>query len=423
MSHLEPDPAAIQSWHYPTNNPLENDQFDITASCLDSNSLIMVNETKVRSFIGHVIMYNYGRWFPANAKFVFMALNKSQLNAQIELFRSHVECNPDELVELSGGIIPSMRETLWRNKRFFFVTPQVLFSDLINGSCPTNQIALILIDDAHLAVGRHAYCEVLGLIRKSNENQCFRIVALSPMVYSSMLEINKVVDALKISTVKFLSNESSRTRGISKNVVEPSKFFSEISAILRNEIIGSQIQKLMHLIPTWDISISNLDLVQLGKLRQCFQVDVSLCQSKEDAESCLDGLEALLRCEKKLVSLGVEALWSSLAYLNLPMKDSSKVKLRSDLEKSPSYHRLNELLQSERNTAEFCPNPKLLWLERELGRHLRDFPGDRVVVISEHQENSVHLLSALRKHSPAIKPLHSLPSPTAKQKSEVIIFS
>lgn len=423
MSRPEPDPIALQFWHYPTNNPLETDQFGLTESCLDSNSLIVLNETKTRSFIGHVIMYNYGRWFPANAKFIFMALNKIQLNCQIDLFRSHVECNADELVELSGGMIPSRRETLWRNNRFFFVTPQVLFSDVINGSCPTNQIALILIDDAHLAVGRHAYCEVLELIRKSRESQCFRIVALSPMVYSSMLEINKVVDSLKIATVKFRSDQSLGSREICKYVVEPSGFFSEISAILRNEIIGSQIQTLMRLIPTWELGISNLDLARLGELRQCLQVDMSLCQSKEDAESCLNVLEALLHCEKKLVHLGIGALWSSLTLLNLPIKENVKVKLRSDLEKSPSYHRLKELIQSVPSTAVFCPNPKLFCVETKLVEHFRNFPGDKIIIISEYQENSAHILSALRNHSPTVKPMQSLPNPTAKQKSEVNVIS
>lgn len=419
MSRPHPDPIALQSWHYPTNTPIQNDQFVIVENCLDCNSLIVINDGQTRSFVGHVLMYNYGRWFPSNAKIVFVAMNKNRLSTEIEHLRGNVECNTDDIVELSGGMIPSIRETLWRNKRFFFVTPQVIYSDLINGSCPVNQIVLLVIDDAHLAVGRHAYCEIIALLRKSHENQRFRMVGLSPMVYSSVPEIRTVVDSLKISTVQFNADDSSDSPIMCKRLVEPTELFSKVKVIIRNDIIGTQIQSLIQLIPTWDINVETFELVQLGKLRQCYLVDVSVCKSNGDVEGCLDVLEALLQCEKTLVSIGIEALWNALTLLNFPMKETSKAKLKQEIEKSGAYHHLKDLIQSERYKAGFCSNPKLAWLEKHLVEHMRAASGDKIIVVSGHQENSVQLLSALRNHSPIVKPMLGLQNPTPKQQFEV----
>lgn len=55
------------------------------------------------------------------------------------------------------------REELWRTKRVFFLTPQVINNDLARGVCPANDIKCIVIDEAHKAQGKHAYCQVYSM--------------------------------------------------------------------------------------------------------------------------------------------------------------------------------------------------------------------------------------------------------------------
>lgn len=55
---------------------------------------------------------------------------------------------------------PAKRERAWRDKRVFFLTPQVLTNDLSRGSCPAHDVKCLVIDEAHKALGNHAYCQV-----------------------------------------------------------------------------------------------------------------------------------------------------------------------------------------------------------------------------------------------------------------------
>lgn len=55
---------------------------------------------------------------------------------------------------------PNKRQSLWRMRRVFFLTPQVLQNDLIRGSCKAEEVILLVADEAHKALGNHAYCQV-----------------------------------------------------------------------------------------------------------------------------------------------------------------------------------------------------------------------------------------------------------------------
>ena len=50
----------------------------------------------------------------------------------------------------------------------FFLTPQVLQNDLSRGSCTADQVVLLVIDEAHKALGNHAYCQVCELCGLQN---------------------------------------------------------------------------------------------------------------------------------------------------------------------------------------------------------------------------------------------------------------
>ena len=49
---------------------------------------------------------------------------------------------------------------MWQSRRVFFLTPQVLQNDLNRGSCKAEEVVLLVADEAHKALGNHAYCQV-----------------------------------------------------------------------------------------------------------------------------------------------------------------------------------------------------------------------------------------------------------------------
>lgn len=83
----------------------------------------------------------------------------------------------------------SSRKDIWKEKRVFFVTAQVLLNDLEMVENLGSKIKCVVFDEAHRAKGNYAYCQVIKKILP--QNKYFRVLALSATPGSSF---NDVVD-------------------------------------------------------------------------------------------------------------------------------------------------------------------------------------------------------------------------------------
>lgn len=66
----------------------------------------------------------------------------------------------DCIFQFAGSTAAKQRQEVWRSKRVFFLTPQVMVNDLSRDTCPAQQVKCVVIDEAHKALGNHAYCQV-----------------------------------------------------------------------------------------------------------------------------------------------------------------------------------------------------------------------------------------------------------------------
>ncbi|KFO76432.1 Fanconi anemia group M protein, partial [Cuculus canorus] len=105
-----------------------------------------------------------------------------------------------------GGTQALNRRELWNTKRVFFLTPQIMVNDLSRGTCPAVEIKCLVIDEAHKALGNHAYCQVVRELSKYT-NQ-FRILALSATPGSDTKAVQQVISNLLIAQIEQCSEDS-----------------------------------------------------------------------------------------------------------------------------------------------------------------------------------------------------------------------
>ncbi|NXX97074.1 FANCM protein, partial [Centropus bengalensis] len=133
---------------------------------------------------------------------------------------------------LPGGTQALNRRELWNTKRIFFLTPQIMVNDLSRGTCPAVDIKCLVIDEAHKALGNHAYCQVVReLIKYTNQ---FRILALSATPGSDTKAVQQVISNLLIAQIEQCSEDSpevqpySHERQVEKIVVPLGEELAEI---------------------------------------------------------------------------------------------------------------------------------------------------------------------------------------------------
>ncbi|KAK5857520.1 hypothetical protein PBY51_010760 [Eleginops maclovinus] len=167
-------------------------------------------------------MYNFYRWYPS-AKIVFMAPTKPLVAQQIEACYKVMGIPQAHMAELTGSTAAKNRQEVWRSKRIFFLTPQVMVNDLSRDTCPAQKIKCVVIDEAHKALGNHAYCQVIRQL--GSQTLQFRILALSATPGGDTKAVQAVISNLLISHIELRSEESpdiqahSHQRTVEKMVV------------------------------------------------------------------------------------------------------------------------------------------------------------------------------------------------------------
>ena len=153
------DRQAGSIWIYPTNYEKRDYQFKIVSAALFQNTLVILPTGLGKTFIAAVVMYNFCRWYPTG-KIIFTAPTKPLVAQQMDACAKVMGIKRSEMCEMTGGVNPGERRRLWLEKRVFFLTPQTLNNDLVKSTCPWSKIRCLIIDEAHRALGQHAYCQV-----------------------------------------------------------------------------------------------------------------------------------------------------------------------------------------------------------------------------------------------------------------------
>uniref|UniRef100_A0A1A9V2Q6 Fanconi anemia group M protein n=1 Tax=Glossina austeni TaxID=7395 RepID=A0A1A9V2Q6_GLOAU len=205
------DNTTGNAWIYPSNMPCRSYQMSMTQAALYRNTLIVLPTGLGKTFIAAVVMYNLYRWYP-RGKVIFMAPTRPLVNQQIEACKNIMPFPPQDTVELTGKLAKAKRTDLWQSKRVFFVTPQVVQSDMFGdmhrdssaalslgqeSNFPFKDVKLVVVDEAHKAKGRYAYTEVVQAIAR--ETKCFRVLALSATPGRTQEDVAEVCRNLLIS--------------------------------------------------------------------------------------------------------------------------------------------------------------------------------------------------------------------------------
>ncbi|XP_014210062.1 Fanconi anemia group M protein homolog [Copidosoma floridanum] len=217
-------------WIYPENYPRREYQFSIVQTALFNNTLVCLPTGLGKTFIAAVVMYNFWRWFP-RGKVVFLAPTKPLVAQQIQACHEIMGIPHDQTIELTGATVQVKRRLAWTQKRVIFATPQTFQKDLQHDCVPCELIKCIVIDEAHKALGKHSYCEIVQLLNK--QNKFFRVLALSATPGSKIDHVREIIQNLLISELELRDDSSpdiipyTNVRSIEKVIVHLGKDLNE----------------------------------------------------------------------------------------------------------------------------------------------------------------------------------------------------
>ncbi|CAG0880831.1 unnamed protein product [Darwinula stevensoni] len=379
------DTYAGRTWIYPTNYPLREYQFTITQAALFQNTLVCLPTGLGKTFIAAVVMYNFYRWYP-QGMIVFMAPTKPLVAQQIQACYNIMGIPQQHTCEMTGTMSPETRGTAWKTKRVFFLTPQVMLNDLTRGMCPAERVKCLVIDEAHKALGNHAYCQVVREL--SNYTNQYRILALSATPGSDMKAVHQILVNIHISHVELRSEDSpdiqpySHERIVEKVVVP----LGEDLTLIRDtfhQVLRQYAQRLIKQSLVFTRDPTNLTKFQLLKAREAFR-QAPPPQMPRNQFGIIEGDFAIC----------------------MTLCHASELLLLHGLR--PFYHFLKGVLDGEkgqgRTRTELLRNPSFLKMMEDLeGKFSSDRNVIRPGVFSQYRDSVHEITEMLSHYRPLVK--------------------
>lgn len=411
-THHEIDKDAMQTWVYPTNlGAIRDYQFSIVKNSLFNNTLVALPTGLGKTFIAATVMLNFYRW-TNKAKIVFVAPTKPLVAQQIDACYNIAGIPRSETTLLTGDVNPAMRSQEWEERRVFFMTPQTLLNDISHGYADPKSIVLLVIDEAHRAVGEYAYAKVTKLIRRFTKS--FRVLALTATPGSKVETVQEVIDNLGISHCEIRTENSIdirqyvHQRNIDHVVLDPSYEMSHVF-----ELFGKALQPLL----------SKLDAQNIWYGRTPMSITAyGLMQAQKEwfatrGRSANQGVQFMMRAifsvltsiahSVKLLNYhGIKPFYDNLHDMRSEQESRGDKgsKYKRQLLEDKSFQEMMTIIDKWLRTDGFVSHPKLAALTDHVLNHFMDNgESTRIIVFSEYRDSAEDIVRTLNKHRPLVK--------------------
>ena len=171
-------------------------QETILSSCVDKNTLVVLPTGMGKTAVAMMLAAQRLKQFP-NSKIVFLAPTKPLAEQHLHSFKKHLDVSS---VLFTGYVAPKKRELLWKDAQLIFSTPQGLVNDIVSNRINIKDVSLLVVDEAHRAVGEYDY---VFLAKQFNKKARFpKILALTASPGSDLEKIEEVCKNLFIESVE-----------------------------------------------------------------------------------------------------------------------------------------------------------------------------------------------------------------------------
>jgi len=134
-------------------------------------------------------------------KILLIAPTTGLVDQQWRMAKERLAVDESTLVKYTGDTSPAKREELWANATIVFATAQVIDNDVLSEKISLENVALLIVDEAHHAVGNHAFAKVGRHYRRQAKNP--RVLAATASPGTKEEQIRSVAKELNIGFLNY----------------------------------------------------------------------------------------------------------------------------------------------------------------------------------------------------------------------------
>jgi Fanconi anemia group M protein len=325
-------------------------------------------------------------------KVVFLAPTRPLVQQHEETFGEQLRAR--DQVAIGGSISPARRAELFEDNRVVFSTPQGMRNDLEEGRISLDDVGLVIVDEAHRAVGDYAYVDIGQRYRYSRPEGTLLGLTASPG--GDEARIQEVVDNLGIHEILSRDAEDPDVKPYVKDTkvrwvqLQLTPRMEAVRARLQNVVDerAEPLKKARYLEPK--PYVSRTDAIDAGK-----QIRAELDEASENEKGPLFGLllnqgvvMQALHCLELVETQGVKPLQT---YLSRLMQDEDPSRSAEAFAKDPKVTDVWARIQDWPHPS----HPKIDALVKTLNKELTENPDGLVIVFAQYRDTIASILDAL----------------------------
>ncbi len=361
-------------------------QETIIGSAIKWNTLTVLPTGVGKTVIAILATAYQLRKYPAS-KCVILAPTKPLVLQHHQTFQDFMQVPSEKMKIITGEVNPTKREELWNQSQIAFMTPQVLQNDLLTSRYGMENVSLLVVDEAHRAVGEYAYVFIANQYLKTAKPTLLLALTASPS--SDIDKIREIVNNLGIENIELRTRDSPDVAPY----LPPVDFeWQEIQLPEKFHQVGQTLRRAIktRLIPIKEADFINTSDPRRVSVRQILQIqreiqhqiatNTSPPSQLFQLVSYCAGLLRLYHCIELLETQGVTALSRYLQGIQKEALSSRASKAIQRLAQDSNLQEAEQLIDELISTG--IEHPKLATIVEIVEQQLASVPSSRIMIFT-----------------------------------------
>ncbi len=332
----------------------------------------------------------------AKGKILFMAPTRPLVEQHSAFLKEVMNFDPALLQTFTGTVLAEKRAKLWEDAKIVVSTPQIIENDLLSGRIRLSDVALLIFDECHRAVGNYSYVYIAEKYAEQAQEPLVLGMTASPG--SDKEKIREICVSMGVKRVESRTEYDSDVapyvfnKDLEWHAVEVPAEIKKQKRIL-DEVLEVRIGELRNLgfiRKKRGKEITKTDLLQL---RRILEVQLAV-QKHADLYKALSLQAEVLKIKHAIDLIETQGVFALRRYFN---------RLRTEAESKTGSKAAKRLFKDDKFVEAMSAvaayegeHPKLDVLIQILREEMRVNPDTRIIVFTNYRDTAEMVISALR---------------------------
>jgi len=361
-------------------------QETIFAKSVEKNTLVVLPTGLGKTAIAMMLAAHRLKQYP-DSKILILAPTRPLINQHLETFEKFLDIDPNSMAVFTGMISPAKREALWKEKQIILSTPQGLENDVLSSRVSLKDVSLLIIDEAHRAVGNYSYVFVAKQYQKTAEFP--KILSLTASPGSDMDTLKDVTKNLYVENIESRTNEDP---DVKPYIQEVKQEFIKVklpeSLLAVKDVLDKCYKSKLQDIKDYGF-LKHIHLVSKGEiLRLQAQLHGRIARGDKTNEiwKCISLLAEAMKISHAQELLETQGINPLFKYLDGIRLDARNTKTKATINLANDFNFKNALEKTRILLEQGIEHPKLKEVKRIISSQLIKKPDAKIIIFSNFRD-------------------------------------